>query len=674
MHIPDAAISPATSIAAAAAMLPVWAVAGRRLRRTLDTANVPRLAIGAAFCFAVMLFNLPVPGGTTVHPVGGVLLAVLLGPEAAILGVTVALFIQALFFGDGGVFALGANCFTMAFVMPVCGYAVYKIVAGHSAMNSARRALAAAIGAYVGINLAALTVALILGLQPALFHEPGGRALYFPFGLNVTVPAMLLAHLLVAGVAEAGFTFLVVKYLQTAQIALYALGHDADRGERRSDRTGVILAALVALSPLGLLAKGDAWGEWSADEIAKRAGYAPKNFAATDANGWHGLNFFPDYLSERGPVFYLFAGAVGVALITILVLLIGKLLARREPPKSKTGTFVSELREGDVPGWMREPNPPAPFPCSFAAHRREGGVRFPFAARGGEANALPLLAKEGAGGRFRADYVAKTINGLAAAVQEGIFAEKWAQRDGLLQRIDARVKIVTLLGLLTLSTFLHRAEVLFALAGFAGICAAASHLTLGMFLRRVWLSVPLFVGAVALPAALNTVTPGAPLFVLVRHPYLAITAPGLEIAGILFLRAGVAVGFAVLLTLTTRWNELLYGLRVLGVPKIFLVVLAMTYRYLAVLMQSAQEVFLARQSRSVGSSNRAAEGAFLAGAVGGLFGKSLALTDDVHAAMRSRGWNGSPAQTTPPRLRGLDFAWLGGAACAVLLAWAGEFH
>ena len=660
MHIPDAAISPATSIIAAAVMLPVWAIAGRRLRRTLETANVPRLAIGAAFCFAVMLFNLPVPGGTTVHPVGAVLLAVLLGPEAAILGVTVALFIQALFFGDGGVFALGANSFTMAFVMPVCGFGMYRIVAGRAERNGERRAFAAAIGAYVGINLAALVVAIILGLQPALFHEANGQALYFPFDLRVTVPAMLAAHLLVAGIAEAGLTFLVVKYLQTAGIPLYGFGRNAEKGAKRDDRTWAILAGLVALSPLGLLAKGDAWGEWSGDEIVKRAGYAPKSFTATDANGWRGFNLFPDYFSERGPIFYIMAGVAGIALIVGCILVLGRLFTKRNNRAAPPVASVSALKEGNVPTWMLtsggEP-PPAPL---------LGKER--------ETSFLPLLAKEGAGGRFRPDYIAKTVTGLAGAIQESVFAEKWAKKDGLLQRMDARVKIVTLLGLVILSTFLHRAPGLLALAAFAALCAAASKLEIGMFLRRVWLSVPLFVGAVALPAALNLMTPGRALLVLHHAPYLAITAPGMEIAGILFLRAGAAVGFVVLLTLTTRWNELLSGLRVLGVPKTFLIILAMTYRYLAVLMQSAQEVFFARQSRSVGGADSGANGKFLAGAVGGLFGKSLALTEDVHAAMRSRGWSGSPPRARSPRLRKLDFAWIGGVACLVLLVTVGEMR
>src|SRR5437763_15723010 len=103
-------------------MVPVWATAGRRVRKVVKSRYVPLMALAAAYCFLVMMFNVPIPDGTTAHAVGAVLVAVLLGPWAALIAVSVALAIQALFFGDGGVLAYAANCFNMAFVMPMVGY------------------------------------------------------------------------------------------------------------------------------------------------------------------------------------------------------------------------------------------------------------------------------------------------------------------------------------------------------------------------------------------------------------------------------------------------------------------------------------------------------------------------------------------------------------------------
>ncbi len=213
MHIPDGYISPATSGAMYVAALPFWAVATVRVRRTLSGRTVPLLSIFAAFAFVIMMFNIPVPGGTTAHAVGGTLAAIVLGPWAAVITTSVALVIQALFFGDGGVTAIGANCMSMAIVLPLVGYAGYRIVAGRAPALSQRRVVAAAIGGYAGITAAALVVGVLLGIQP-LFWSTGGVPDYSPYNLATAIPAMLLAHALGASFVEAAVTALAVAYLQ----------------------------------------------------------------------------------------------------------------------------------------------------------------------------------------------------------------------------------------------------------------------------------------------------------------------------------------------------------------------------------------------------------------------------------------------------------------------------
>jgi len=162
----------------------------------------PLLSIFAAFSFVIMMFNIPVPGGTTAHAVGGTLMAIVLGPWAAIIGVSVALLVQAIFFGDGGILAFGANCFNMAIVLPFVGYFVYRAVGRNASAGSKRHWLAIALGSYMGINAAALCTAVELGLQPLIFHAVDGTPLYCPYGLAQTIPAMMLAHLTIAGIAE----------------------------------------------------------------------------------------------------------------------------------------------------------------------------------------------------------------------------------------------------------------------------------------------------------------------------------------------------------------------------------------------------------------------------------------------------------------------------------------
>jgi len=214
MHIPDGYLGPATCGVFYVAMLPIWTAASRIVKKTLKARQVPLLAIGAAFSFVIMMFNVPIPCGTTGHAVGGVLAAILLGPWAASIAITVALVIQALLFGDGGITAIGANCFNMAFVLPFAGYYIYKAISYNAPIDSNRRIIAAGIAGYIALNIAALLTGIEFGLQPLFHHTANGQALYCPYGLNVAVPAMLGEHLLIFGWVEAIVTALVIKYLQ----------------------------------------------------------------------------------------------------------------------------------------------------------------------------------------------------------------------------------------------------------------------------------------------------------------------------------------------------------------------------------------------------------------------------------------------------------------------------
>lgn len=222
MHIPDGALSPQTYLPAWAVMAPLWALAGRRLRRSLSVRMVPLLAIGAAFSFVVMMFNLPIPGGSTGHATGAPLIAILLGPWAAMVALSVVVAVQALLFGDGGIMAIAANCFNMAMVLPFVSYAVYRLVAGSSPAGSVRRLLAAGAAAYLGLAAAAVTTGAMLGLQPLLARSADGRPLYFPYGLKVAVPVMAFEHLALFGLVEAAVTMGALAYLARTEPALVA--------------------------------------------------------------------------------------------------------------------------------------------------------------------------------------------------------------------------------------------------------------------------------------------------------------------------------------------------------------------------------------------------------------------------------------------------------------------
>lgn len=341
MHIPENYLSPVSCGVMGAAMVPVWVHAVRKVNKEVPKEKIPLLGAAAAFSFLGMMFNVPLPGGTTGHAVGGTLIALLFGPNAACLAVSVALLLQAVIFGDGGILAFGANCFNMAFVLPFVGYGIYRLLMGKSGRTSkARPYIAAALGSYVGLNAAALCAAVEFGIQPMLFKDAAGNALYCPYDLSVAIPAMIVPHLLVAGVIEAVFTVAVYALVRkTAPDLTYeriaeAPGKD---GLKRRIPIFALIAALIAAVPLGLLATGTAWGEWGADEIAdvvvngKALGYTPAGLE----KGWSMNVLMPDYALEgmNEVVAYILSAVIGVALLIILFKLLSLALkGRRSDP------------------------------------------------------------------------------------------------------------------------------------------------------------------------------------------------------------------------------------------------------------------------------------------------------------------------------------------------------
>jgi cobalt/nickel transport system permease protein len=279
MHIPDGYISPIMTIGSALITVPVWSMAATRVKAILNNRTIPLLAVFSALSFTIMMFNVPVPGGTTAHGVGGTLTAIVLGPWAAVLTVSVALIIQALFFGDGGILAIFLNCLTMGIVLPFVGYATYRLVAARAPLLSPRRAWAGGIGGYVGITAAALLVGVLLGLQPVLFSDASGKPLYSPYGLEAAVPAMLLAHIFGASIVEAIITGLGVAYLQKRHPELLESLKGVFAGESVEEGvasrrplwqivTATVVGGVVVLGVVGLvLGGGDPThffgGDWS---------------------------------------------------------------------------------------------------------------------------------------------------------------------------------------------------------------------------------------------------------------------------------------------------------------------------------------------------------------------------------------------------------------------------
>jgi len=279
--------------------------------------------------------------------------------------------------------------------------------------------------------------------------------------------------------------------------------------------------------------------------------------------------------------------------------------------------------------------------------------------------------------RRRSPFVAKMLEQSARFVQEAVFAERTARRQGFLQGLDARTKLVSVLALVVVAAFLHHLPSLWLVGAFAVAAAAFSQIRVGEIFNRAWWFLPGVFVLVAAPAAFNVITPGDTLVSLLRFgdgarigpidlpTEFSVTRQGLASAGLVVTRIVVGVLLAVALTLTTQWQDLLKAAHTSATAP-FVLVLAMTYRYVFVLLRIVEEMHLARQARTISPVSPAAERRWIGSRIGALFLRSRGLTERVYAAMLARGYTGDPRALTSFTFGRREAVW--GLACALVAA------
>ncbi|GAA5105437.1 hypothetical protein GCM10023339_01310 [Alloalcanivorax gelatiniphagus] len=198
MHVPDGFLDAPTSLVTAAVATAAIAVALRGARRELDDRIAPLAGLVATFVFATQMINFPVAGGTSGHLMGGALAAVLVGPYAALLCLTVVLVVQSLLFADGGITALGSNILLMGIVTVVAGYAVFRAAQLVLPRRTSMVAPAAALGGLASVVASAATFVVL--------YAVGGAV---PIPIDTLLTAMVGVHVVI-GLGEAAITFLVV--------------------------------------------------------------------------------------------------------------------------------------------------------------------------------------------------------------------------------------------------------------------------------------------------------------------------------------------------------------------------------------------------------------------------------------------------------------------------------
>lgn len=259
---------------------------------------------------------------------------------------------------------------------------------------------------------------------------------------------------------------------------------------------------------------------------------------------------------------------------------------------------------------------------------------------------------------MRNNFIEKSIFAAVSFLKESVFSDEYALKDGFLQSIEARIKVITIVVLLLSVLFTRDIELLFLLYLFCLLLVLFSKISLGFFLKRTWVFIPLFSLFVALPALFANFTPGEPLFSFkLFGANLIITKSGLDTAVFFVMRVATSVSFAVLLGLVTKHSVLLSVLRVFKVPQVFVVTAGMCYRYIYLFAETVENTYLGIKSRVGAKLHNKCGQRMVAWNIASLWQRSASLNEEVYNAMLSRGYTGEPFVLEEFKATIKDWAW-----------------
>lgn len=255
------------------------------------------------------------------------------------------------------------------------------------------------------------------------------------------------------------------------------------------------------------------------------------------------------------------------------------------------------------------------------------------------------------------NFLEKTIVDIRNVFEDFYYADANASKSGIMQVIDPRVKLISMLVLIVIANLCKNFYGIGLLFLYVLILAALSRIDYKMYLLRVCTVSFLLSGIVLIPSVFNVVSGGRPFLYLSKELY--ITREGLISALFFMGRSFVSLSLIYLVAVTTRWYDLMKSLRFIRIPSVFTASLEMTYRYIFLLLELASNMFLARKSRTVGEISGAEGRRFIAGSMGYLLLRSWELSGDVYDAMLSRGYRGEIKTIEVFKVKSLDYLWIG---------------
>lgn len=257
-------------------------------------------------------------------------------------------------------------------------------------------------------------------------------------------------------------------------------------------------------------------------------------------------------------------------------------------------------------------------------------------------------------------WIEQTISGIARAIEQAVFTEEHAHKPGWLQARNPRAKLVMFLATVLAASLSHSLLILVAFYLVLLIVARVSQIPYDVFVRRVWVGIPFFAGIVILPSIFFA--PSQRWFDLTIGPlHIGPSWITLLAAAVFVVRVGVCVSLAVLLILTTPWSDLMKSLRTFHVPQVFILLLTMTYRYIFLFLHTANGMFEARKSRTVGRTSGNEQRGWISGSITSLMQRSFQMSNEVYAAMAARGFKGEFYAYHDDQMKAVDWFAISGA-------------
>lgn len=259
----------------------------------------------------------------------------------------------------------------------------------------------------------------------------------------------------------------------------------------------------------------------------------------------------------------------------------------------------------------------------------------------------------------RNNFIERSIMGTLAFLKEAVYSDDYASRAGFLQSLDPRFKLAGFAVFFAAALFTKNITACLILYAACLGLTLLSKIDLGFFLKRTWIFIPVFALFIAIPAVFNVFTPGEPLmgFRILGLKFI-ITRQGLAGASLFFMRVLVSVSFAVLLGITTKHFELLKVLRSIRVPRIFVMVLGMCYRYVYLFIGVIEDTYLAIKSRVGRQMHYKRAQRLVAWNIASLWQRSYHMNEMIYMAMLARGYTGEPVIWNDFRSGPKDWAWL----------------